>query len=198
MIKVGLTGGMGSGKTTVARIFEQLGIPVFFADDEAKKISDQSLEVKSALIALFGNEIYQQNTLNRKLLAQHIFSNPEHIKRVNAIIHPAVANAFTQWEHAQNAPYVLQEAAILFETGGYKRFDKNILVTAPKALRIARVAHRSGLSRIEILQRMQNQWLDNEKKHLADFIIINNGKKMLLPQVLAIHENIIRSTNSQS
>ena len=198
MIKVGLTGGLGSGKTTVARIFETLGIPVFYADDEAKKITDTDETVKVQLQDLFGEDLYENGLLIRPKLAQLIFNNPEAIKKVNAIIHPAVARAFENWAIAQNAPYVLQEAAILFETGGYKRFDKMILVAAPEELRINRVMERSGWSKEEVLQRMANQWGENQKIPLADFVILNDGRKQLLPQIMAIHEDLVRFSNSRS
>ena len=195
MMKVGLTGGLGSGKSTVAKVFETLRIPVFYADDESKKITDTSLEVKAQLISAFGEELYKEGKLNRGMLASIIFNDAESIKKVNGIIHPAIADAFTTWAARQKSPYVLQEAAILFETGGYKRFDKNILVSAPEELRIKRVMKRSGWSREEALQRMANQWGESQKISLADFVILNDGSKPLLPQILAIHENLIRTTN---
>ena len=198
MIKVGLTGGLGSGKTTVAKVFETLGIPVFYADDVSKKITDTNAQVKEALVALFGTDLYYDGLLDRQKLAKLIFGDADAIKKVNAIIHPAVANAFTAWCAAQNSPYVLQEAAILFETGGYKRFDKMILVSAPEELRITRVRQRSGWSREEALQRMQNQWGESQKIPLADFVILNDGSKPLLPQIMAIHEDLLRISNSRS
>lgn len=195
MMKVGLTGGLGSGKSTVAKVFETLRIPVFYADDESKKITDTSKEVKDQLISAFGEELYKEGILNRGMLASIIFNDAEAIKKVNAIIHPAVAAAFKKWAEAQKSVYVLQEAAILFETGGYKRFDKNILVSAPEELRIERVMARSGWTKEEALQRMANQWGESQKISLADFVILNDGSKPLLPQILAIHENLIRTAN---
>jgi dephospho-CoA kinase len=195
MMKVGLTGGLGSGKSTVAKVFETLRIPVFYADDESKKITDTSKEVKDQLISAFGEELYKEGILNRGMLASIIFNDAEAIKKVNAIIHPAVAAAFKKWAEAQKSAYVLQEAAILFETGGYKRFDKNILVSAPEELRIERVMARSGWTKEEALQRMANQWGESQKISLADFVILNDGSKPLLPQILAIHENLIRTAN---
>jgi dephospho-CoA kinase len=195
MMKVGLTGGLGSGKTTVAKIFEILRIPVFYADDEAKNITNTSAAVKAQLISAFGRELYKAGELDRALLASLIFNDAEAIKTVNGIIHPAVADAFAIWVQQQKSPYVLQEAAILFETGGYKRFDKMILVSAPVELRLTRVIKRSGWTNEEARQRLANQWDESQKIALADFVILNDGSKPLLPQILAIHENLIRTTN---
>jgi dephospho-CoA kinase len=198
MIKVGLTGGIGSGKTTVAKIFETLGIPVFYADTEAKVLLDESEEIKSGLINLFGAALYADGKLNRKELASHIFNDKEAIQKVNSIVHPAVTKRFEEWRAKQKATYVLQEAAILFETGGYKRFDKNILVSAPKEIRIKRIMQRDGLTEDEILARMQNQWDENHKIALADFVILNDESEMLLPQILRVHEDILRFANKKS
>lgn len=196
MIKVGLTGGLGSGKTTVAKIFETLSIPVFYADDEAKKITDTDAHVKAQLQARFGADVYANGLLDRPKLAALIFNNAAAIQAVNAIIHPAVAHAFSQWITQQQTPYVVQEAAILFETGSYKKFDKIILVSAPKPLRISRVMQRSNWTQKEAEQRMANQWEENQKIPLADFVILNDGSKPLLPQIVAIHEDLIRFANS--
>lgn len=198
MIKIGLTGGIGSGKTTVAMVFKTLGIPVFFADDESKKLLNDSKNIKKQLIELFGVEIYDAGKLNRKLLASHIFNDKVALKKVNQIIHPAVAVKFEEWCAAQNANYVVQEAAILFETGGYKRFDKNILVTAPKQIRIDRIKARDNVSEAQIAERMKNQWEESHKLVLADFVILNDGSEMLLPQILRIHEDILRFANQKS
>ena len=195
MIKVGLTGGIGSGKSTVAAIFEKLNIPVFYADNEAKWILNHDLAVKEQLVALFGSDIYDNESLNRKKLADIIFNNEDAIRDVNAVVHPAVADRFKSWSLVQDAPYVLQEAAISFETGGYKRMDKNILVTAPKQLRIERIMNRDNASQEEVESRMANQWDENEKKPLADFVILNDGSEMLLPQIRQIHENLLRFSN---
>jgi dephospho-CoA kinase len=196
MITVGLTGGLGSGKTTVAKVFQTLGIPVFYADDEAKELTNASPEIRQGLLSTFGPELYASGSLNKVLLASIIFNNPDALARVNRLIHPAVQQAFAAWAARQHSVYVVQEAAILFETGGYKNFDKMVLVTAPQELRITRVIQRSGWSREEALQRMANQWDENQKIPLADFVILNDGSQPLLPQILAIHENLIRSANS--
>ncbi len=198
MIKVGLTGGMGSGKSTVAQVFSSLGIPVFYADDEAKKLLDESPKIREKITALFGAEMYADAKLNRKLLASHIFNDKSAIEKVNNIVHPAVAASFEVWSTAQKAFYVLQEAAILFETGGYKRFDKNILVTAPQSVRVNRIIERDKLPEAQIIARMQNQWDENHKIPLADFVILNDGSAMLLPQILRIHEDLLRFATTKS
>ena len=198
MIAVGLTGGIGSGKSTVARMFEKLGIPVFYADKESKEILTTNQQIKEKLSALFGEELYKGEKLNRAFLAAQIFRDKDALQKVNNIVHPAVAERFLAWSKEQNAPYVLQEAAILFETGGYKRFDKNILVTAPKQLRISRIKQRDNVSEEEINQRMQNQWEESHKLPLADFVILNDESEMLLPQILRIHEDLLKIANKSS
>ncbi len=195
MMKVSLTGGLGSGKTTVAKHFEKYGIPVFYADEEAKKITDESQEVKDALIKEFGEELYAGGKLNKPLLASIIFNDNVAIKTVNNIIHPAVKRAFDEWASRQNSSYVIEEAAIVFETGGYKFFDQNILVSAPKEMRIERVMKRSGWTREETLSRMKNQWDESHKLPLADFVILNDGTRPLEPQISEIHENLLRIAN---
>jgi len=198
VIRVGLTGGMGSGKTTVAKIFEHLKIPVFYADDQAKEILDNNLKVKENLSEYFGAVLYAEGKLNRALLAEKIFDNPNAIAHVNSVVHPAVADEFSQWCNEQKATYCLKEAAILFETGAYKQLDQNILVTANKDLRIKRVTARNAWSANEIEKRMANQWEDEVKIPLADFVIYNNEKEMLIPQISKIHENLIRTANQRS
>ncbi len=192
MMKVSLTGGLGSGKSTVAKYFEEQGIPVFYADEEAKKITDESQEVKEALIKEFGEDLYAGGKLNKPLLASIIFNDNVAIKTVNNIIHPAVKRAFDKWANRQSSPYVLEEAAIVFETGGYKYFDKNILVSAPKEMRIERVMKRSGWTKEETLSRMKNQWDESHKLPLADFVILNDGNRPLGPQISEIHESLLR------
>jgi len=198
MITVGLTGGIGSGKSTVAKVFEKLGIHVFYADEEAKEILRSNHQIKEKLISIFGNQLYKDGILDRKFLAAQIFKDKNALERVNNIVHPAVIARFLEWCSAQKAPYVLQEAAILFETGGYKRFDKNILITAPKELRIARIKQRDNASEEEIVQRMKNQWEESHKLPLADFVILNDESEMLLPQILGIHENLLQIANTSS
>jgi dephospho-CoA kinase len=198
MMKVGITGGMGSGKSYAAKIFEALSIPVFYADEESKSLLNTHQKVKQNLSSRFGMELYKNNVLDRDFLAKQIFNNPKELAFVNSVVHPAVAERFLEWSAEQNAPYCLKEAAILFETGSYKELDKTILVVADKDLRVDRVMKRNDWSRQEVLARMKNQWTDSEKIPLADFVIYNNEKEMLTPQILKIHEDLIRAANAKS
>ncbi len=195
MFKVGLTGGLGSGKTTVAKLFEEKGIPVFYADDEAKKITDTSDHVRQQLITEFGQDLYDDGKLNRPALANIIFNNEAAIQIVNDIVHPAVRQAFQEWAFIQRSDYVLEEAAILFETGEYRAFDKTILVTAPVELRIERVMKRSKWTKEEAESRLKNQWDESHKIPLADFVILNDGTRPLGPQISDIHESLLRIAN---
>lgn len=187
---VGLTGGIGSGKTTVANMFSELGVPVYIADIEAKKITDTSLEIREKLIDLLGVEAYANGVLNRKYVSDKIFNDSNLLESVNKIIHPKVAAHFMEWAATQKATYVLKEAAILFENGGYKACDLIILVTAPKAVRINRVMARDNATQTEIEQRMRNQWSDEKKRKLADIIIENEDIGITRQRVLSIHKSI--------
>lgn len=198
MMKIGLTGGMGSGKSTAAKIFEALSVPVFYADDESKNILENNPFVKETLSSRFGPDLFPEGKLDRVFLASQIFNNKEALAFVNSVMHPAVADRFVSWCDEQSAPYCLKEAAILFEIGSYKQLDRTILVVADKEIRIERVMKRNGWSREEVVARMKNQWEDSEKESLADFVIYNSEKEMLTPQILKIHENLIRSANAKS
>ena len=191
MLKVALTGNIGSGKTLICRFFEILGVPVFYADSEAKKLYENKnilLKVKQE----FGDEILtSQGNLNKTLLAEKIFTNKENLKKINGIIHPEVFKIFEEWaRNHRNKPYVIQEAAILFETGSYKRFDRTILVYAPEEMLIQRVVKRDGLSRQEVLNRLQNQMDQEHKKQLADYLILNDNSQLLIPQILKLHQQL--------
>ncbi len=183
---IGLTGGIGSGKTTVAKMFSDLGIPIYIADEEAKKLSDSSPIIRKELVELLGEEAYSNNKLNRKFVAEKIFTDKALLANVNAIIHPRVGDHFMKWASAQNSPYVIKEAAILFENGGYVSCDAVILVTAPKSIRIERVMKRDDSSLQEIENRINNQWSDSEKIKLAQFVIENINLSETKNQVLAI------------
>jgi dephospho-CoA kinase len=195
MLKIGLTGGIGSGKTTVARVFETIGISVFNADNEAKKTySDPN--VRKQITKLFGENIYlNQSEIDKKLLASKIFSDKNLLSKVNEIIHPAVEKRFTAWISQQKSPYIIHEAAILFESGFDKLMDKNILVVAPQEIKLQRITERDKSSRQQILQRIQNQFSDEKLMQYADFIIDNDNKKALIPQILKIHEKILNEIN---
>ena len=189
---VGITGGIGSGKTTVSKVFKALGIAVYNSDLKSKSILTSNKSLKQELVSCFGEEIYNSEGINRKYFASIIFSDKELLNKSNKIIHPYVKRDFKEWVSKQKSAYVIKESAILFETGIYKQLDKIILVKAPKKQRIQRVLKRDSTSKSEVLNRISNQWSDNKKKELSDFIINNEESKMILDQVLSIH-NIIES-----
>lgn len=171
---IGLTGGIGSGKTTVAKKIQSLGIPVYFADDRAKILMND-VQVAQQIKSIFGKDVYVNGILQRQVLANKIFKDKEKLAQMNAIVHPLVSNDFENWLYLHSKyKVVVKEAAILFETGSYKNCDFTILVTAPQEVRIQRVMKRDGVSKEQILDRMNNQWRDEIKKNLADFIFIND------------------------
>ncbi|MDH3698293.1 MAG: dephospho-CoA kinase [Flavobacteriaceae bacterium] len=188
---IGLTGGIGSGKSTVAEYFRGLGIPVFNSDSAAKRLMNDSEQLRKEIRKLFGDEAYQKGILNREFLAERVFNDAALLEGLNAIVHPAVRREFQEWVEKQDAPYVIQEAAILFEGGAYKLLDEMILVWAPKELRIKRVMKRDSKTREQVLARMDNQWGDTEKTALSDHIIENIHLEETQKQVLAIHASIL-------
>lgn len=192
MIRVGLTGGIGSGKSVVAMIFSHLGIPVYHADYEAKKLYSDP-EVMNEVIALFGNSVADESRLlNRSKLASIVFADPEKLGLLNSIIHPHIEAGFRTWmEEHQHFHYIIHEAAILFESGFNRFFDKTIVVTAPLELCIERVMKRDGMTRNQVEQRMKSQWDTERKAMLADFVLINDEREMLLPQVLTLHRKLM-------
>ncbi|MEZ4858080.1 MAG: dephospho-CoA kinase [Flavobacteriaceae bacterium] len=189
---VGLTGGIGSGKTTVAGFFQELGIPVYIADIEAKKLTNTSKIIKRKLNTLFGENVYTKEGLNRNLVANKIFNNKELLDQVNAIIHPKVNRHFLRWKKKQKGHYCIKEAAILFENGGYKECDILILVTAPLEIRLQRVQDRDKSTPKEVMARINNQWPDEKKIPLADFIITNLELNATKQQVKKIHTAILK------
>jgi len=194
MIKVGLTGGIGSGKTTVAKVFETLGVPVYYSDVWAKIITVSDKNVINALVLEFGNEVYlADGELNKPYLSKLIFENKDSREKINNIIHPAVAKHFDEWVkdyEEVGKKYVIKEAAILFESGAYKQVDKIITVVTDVEQRIERVIKRDNNSKEEVLQKIKAQISDEEKVKLSDFVIRNNDDDMILPQVLEINETI--------
>jgi len=193
MIKVGITGNMGSGKSTVAKIFSVLKIPVYHADDEAKKFLDTP-EVMARLQATFGSSVVKDNRVDRKALAGIVFNDDQKLKELNNIIHPLVKEDYHRWcENHKDFPYTLQEAAILVESGFYRLMDKVIVVSAPEDVRISRIIERDGATRQEVLSRMQNQYSESQLRAHADFVIDNGGSNLVIPQVLDIHEKLTKS-----
>ena len=187
---VGLTGGIGSGKTTVARIFEKLGIPIYNSDQRAKDLYSESQELKTLMQAHFGTDIYTGNEINRSMLANIVFGNKAELEVLNGFVHPLLQKDFEYWNEKQNAPYVLREAAILIESGAHKFCDKIIVITADEEVRIARVTKRDNSTKEQVKSRMANQLKDSERLKFADFEIKNNTNDSLIEQVLHIHSQL--------
>ena len=189
MLHVGITGGIGSGKTTVCKIFEILGIPVYYADERAKWLMEHQKPLAEGILALLGQEAYTgEGKLNRAWISGKVFGNPELLNQLNALVHPAVAQDGLDWQNRQTGcPYTLREAALLFESGSYLFLDKTIVVTAPLELRIRRVMDRDSVSMPAVQERIDRQMPEEEKVKKADYIIYNDGEKLLIPQVMAIH-----------
>ncbi len=192
MIKVGITGGIGSGKTYVCAVFEKMGVPVFYADEEAKKLSESDAVV-SKIVETFGSSILGKDSkVDRKKLSEYVFSNPGELQKLNAIIHPLVKKRFENWlQENRGKKYILKEAAILFETGLDKEMDSIITVVADKETRIERVKKRSNLTEEAIGKIMASQWGDEEKIKRSSFVINNNANELLLPQIISIHNALI-------
>ena len=191
-MKIGLTGGIGSGKSLVAEIFNHLGVQVFNADRVAADILNNDPSVHRDLVTWLGEGILAEGRPDRRLLASIVFAEPEKLARLNSLIHPGVMRRFINWCGArENEPYILHEAAILFETGFYRHMDKNILVTSPVSLRIKRVMERDRVSAESVTERMKNQWPDEAKTKLADFVVENDERTLLVPKILEIHNKLI-------
>lgn len=186
MIKIGLTGGIGSGKSVVASLLKVAGIPVYIADEESKRLTNISPIIKEQLISLFGKELYTREGLNKKLLASYIFTNTDYLKQVNAIIHPVVDRDFREWLTRQTTDIVVIETAILFESGFHQLVDKSLMVYAPLEIRIKRTMERDRISKEEVLHRINNQLSDEIKKERADYVIYNDNKHALIPQLQKI------------
>lgn len=191
MLKIGITGGIGSGKSVVANILQQMGFPVYDSDSRAKALTQTNADIRQQLTAMFGDNLFKYNILDKKALSQLIFSSDKNLKAVNAIIHPVVVGDFATWTTRQNAAAVFLESAILMESGLYQKMDKIILVTTPEKLRIDRVMKRSQLSEKEIRQRMQMQKGEEALAEKADFVILNDEKHLLIPQVHSILQKLL-------
>lgn len=196
MIKVGLTGGIGSGKTTVANLFMELGIPVYIADSEAKRLMHTSKAIKRKLLEEFGEKAYIKNKLNRAFLANIVFNNKKKLAAINKIIHPSVANSFKRWLNKHDSPYAIQENAILFENNSADKFDLIITVTAPVQEKIRRVMKRDNITKEEVLARMSNQISDKEKIKRSNFVIENRNLKQTKIEVIKIHKLILKTVSN--
>lgn len=190
--KIGITGGIGSGKSTVAKIFEILGIPIYHADDRAKFLMNSNPELKEKIRDHFGEESYlPSGTLNREFLAKTVFSDPEKVKLINGLVHPAVGEDFDNWSNQQRSPYVLKEAALIFETGGEQKLDAVITVSSPLKIRVNRILMRDAHRTLEQINQIIDQQLPDEvKNEKADFVIKNKDNILLIPQVLEIHRKL--------
>ncbi|MCP4969642.1 MAG: dephospho-CoA kinase [Arcobacter sp.] len=192
MIIVGLTGGIGSGKTTVANFFKELGIPVYIADVEAKKLMNKSKVLQRKIKKLFGEEAYKNNELNRPFIASKIFNNEILLQEMNAIVHPKVGKHFKKWAEKQSAPYVIKEAAILFENNSYIQCDFVVTVIVDEEVRMQRILERDNTTKAKVRAIIDNQWNDEDKVKLSDFIIKNNMLKDTENQVLEIHRKLLK------
>ena len=190
-LKVGITGGIGSGKSTICRIFKILGVPVFEADLVAKQLLLTNIEIRNELIRLFGEGVYlEDGAVNRKKLAEIIFNDDVQLAKMNALVHPVVKNEFHEWVKQQNSSYVIHEAAILFESGFYKLMDFTILVSAPEEERIWRIVKRDDVSEKQVKERLAKQWTDAEKRKLADYEIKNDNENPVLPEIIQIDKRL--------
>jgi dephospho-CoA kinase len=197
MLKIGITGNIGSGKTTVSKLFELIGIPVFYADDAAKNIMMADELLITQIKQTFGNDSYfADGSLNRKYIADIVFNDEAELAKLNSLTHPAVFRAFDTWvDQIVGVPYVIKEAALLFESTSYKSCDKSIMVTAPLDLRIKRVMKRDGISKQEVESRNAKQFSEEKKIALADYVIKNDETELVIPQVLKLHQSFLSLIN---
>jgi dephospho-CoA kinase len=191
MLKIGITGGIGSGKTTVSKVFQILGIPVFDADSAAKIIMNEDEGLKEKMIQTFGASTYTNGLLNRKYVADIVFNDTFQLEKLNALVHPVAIEAATIWAKKQTSPYIIKEAALLFEAGSSLGLDFIIGVAAPTALRINRVMQPENISRADVLARMDNQIDEHIKMMLCDFVVINDEQQLVIPQVLQLHQRFL-------
>jgi dephospho-CoA kinase len=196
MLKIGITGGIGTGKSTICEIFALLGIPVYNADKAAKRLMATNEGLKKQLIASFGSLAFTSTgDLDTTYIANKVFNDDKALKQLNALVHPAVLADFEQWSSQQHAPYVLKEAALLIESGSYKQCDYTILVESPLALRIQRLLSRDNSSEAQIRARIANQLSEEEKAKVANYLLLNDEKHLLIPQILALHTQFLKASN---
>jgi dephospho-CoA kinase len=191
ILKIGLTGGIGSGKSIVAEIFKQLGVPILNADQLAREIMQKDESVKQKIIASFGADAYLNNLPNKDFIAGIVFKDPFQLSVLNSIVHPATIAASIEWASTQNAPYVIKEAALFFESGSAEGLHGIIGVNAPNALRIQRVMNRDGVSREQVIARMNHQIDESLKMKLCDWVIKNDEQELLIPQVIQLHQKLL-------
>jgi len=191
MLRVGITGGIGSGKSTVAKVFEVLGVPVYYADDAAKRLMNENKQLQSNIKTVFGDATYTDGKLNKKNLAAIVFNNPEKLQQLNKLTHPQTIKDAAAWMQKQTAAYIIKEAALIFESGSHEQLDYVIGVCSPAPLRIQRAMHRDNITRDEVMARMDKQLDESIKMKLCDFLINNDEQEMLIPQVLTLHEKLL-------
>ncbi len=197
MLKIGLTGGIGSGKSTVAKVFEVLGMPVYYADDAAKKLMNEEGPLKQQIQKIFGATAYRNGQLDRKYVADIVFKNPDKLQLLNALVHPATINDAQKWMQRQRTSYAIKEAALIFESGAQQQLDYVIGVYAPTPLRIQRTMQRDGITEEEVIVRINKQLDENSKMQLCDFVIVNDEEQLLIPQVVEVHKKITALTNKK-
>ncbi len=197
MLKVGITGGIGSGKTTVCAFFEVLGIPVFYADEAARDLMQSDAVLRGAIGALFGEHLYTHERLDRAALGAAVFGDSEKLAALNALVHPAAIAAAGSWMDRQQSPYAIKEAAIFFESGSDRYMDVMIGVWAPQELRIARAMGRSALSKAQVMARIGQQMDEEEKMRRCDFVIRNDDREAVSPQILQIHQHLLQRSGAQ-
>lgn len=196
-LRIGLTGGIGSGKTTVAKVFEVLGIPVYYADEEAKRLMNEDPLLKEQLIQHFGAATYTDGVLNRKYLAGIVFNDPARLELLNSLVHPVTIRDGEQWMKQQTTPYAIKEAALIFESGSQSHLDYVMGVSAPDALRIHRTMQRDHITREEVIGRMNKQIKQVIKMRLCDFVIVNDEQSAVIPQVMSLHEELLKIANGK-
>ncbi|MBS1949069.1 MAG: dephospho-CoA kinase [Bacteroidetes bacterium] len=195
MLKIGLTGGIGSGKSTVAKVFEVLGIPVYYADDAARRLMNEDEMLKAKIIEHFGENAYVNGALNRGYISSLVFKDKKKLALLNSLSHPVVMHDSEEWMRKQHAPYAIREAALIFESDIHRYLDFVIGVSAPEQLRIERTMKRDGIAEEEVLKRMANQMDEEEKMKRSDFVIINDERQLMVPQVLQLHGKFLQMNN---
>ncbi len=196
MLKVGITGGIGSGKSTICQVFHTLGIPVFYADAAAKYLMEHDEMLVKKIKSIFGDDIYLEGKLDRVKLSNIVFKQPELLAQLNAVVHPATIAYGSEWMNQQNSPYIIKEAAIFFESGTYTEMDVMVGVYAPESLRIQRAMQRDGVTRAKVQQRINQQMNEDEKMKRCDHVITNDNHKAIIPQVEQLHQILLQKAAS--